>query len=466
MYNMTLKVYNTLFGEKEEFKPWKAPKVNMYVCGPTVYSSGHVGHARTYIAFDIIRRYLEYKGFKVRLVMNITDVHDSIFEKMKEEDLSLKSLTDKYTKQFLREIKLLGIKKAYYYPRVTEHIKEIIDFIQDLIKKGFAYQKHGSVYFDVSKFKDYGKLSGIKIEEAKTGTRVETDKYEKREVVDFALWKAKKPGEPSWKSPWGEGRPGWHIECSVMSQKYLGNKLDLHGGAKDLIFPHHENEIAQSEAKTGLKPFVKYWVHSGLLTIEGEKMSKSLGNYIEIGEALKKWSPRVLRLLVASSHYSSALDWSKENLLQAKRNIEKIDEFVDRIRELKNYKDKRFAKALVLRTQKEFEKAMDDDFNTPRALATLFHLINRGNFLIDKGKINQEDVRDILGILRKMDQVFNFIFWKRKKKEIPEKILKLAQKREKLRNQEKFEKADKIRKKIEKMGYRIEDTEKGFLVKF
>ncbi len=311
-----LKIYNSLTKEKEIFKPLKAQKVSFYACGPTVYGPGHIGHARTYIAFDIIKRYLEYKGYKVKFVMNITDVHDDIISAAIKEKIDIFTLGNKYTKLFLEEQEKLGIKKADVYPRVTEHIKEIIKFIQELEKKGFAYERNGSVYFDVAKFKDYGKLSGIKPKEAKICTRVQTDKYEKKEACDFVLWKKIKSGEPFWESPFGKGRPGWHIECSVMSKKHLGEQIDIHAGAKDLKFPHHENEIAQSEAMID-KPFVKYWLHAGLLTINGQKMSKSLGNYIEIGDVLKKWKSRTIRMFVCSSHYQSNLNWSEKNLFQA-----------------------------------------------------------------------------------------------------------------------------------------------------
>jgi cysteinyl-tRNA synthetase len=467
-----LKIYNTLSRKKDAFRPINPPRVGMYVCGPTVYGPGHVGHARTYVAFDIIRRYLEYRGFKVKYVMNITDVHDDIFKAMRREKLSLSALTDKYTSLFLKEQKLLGIKKADYYPRVTKHVKEIINFVKTLIKRGFGYRENGSIYFDVSKFKDYGKLSRIKIEKAIPGTRVETDKYEKKEAIDFALWKEKKPKEPSWSSPWGEGRPGWHIECSVMSQKYLGKQFDIHGGAKDLIFPHHENEIAQSEAATGKKPFVKYWMHSGLLTINGQKMSKSLGNYIEITQALERWPVRVIRLFVANSHYRSPQDWSKKALKQAKKEINKIDEFTDKLKSIKSSSKKlgkrkeKAVKNLIKETKKKFEIAMNDDFNTPQALAVIFRFINEGNSLIAKGKLTPPQARDTLKILKEIDKVFSFIFWgKEKKLKIPDSIAKLVQEREKARKEKKWKAADEIRKKIRKAGFLIKDTKEGPKIK-
>ncbi|NQS89165.1 cysteine--tRNA ligase, partial [Patescibacteria group bacterium] len=367
-----LKIENTLSRRKEQFKPL-GKEIGMYVCGPTSYGPGHAGHARTYIAFDVIRRYLEYKGYKVKFVMNITDVHDDIFKRVEKENTTLHALTNKYTNQFLSETNLLGIKKADCYPRVTRHVEEIIGFIKILINKGFAYSKDSSVYFDVSKFPDYGKLSGVEIGETLSGTRVETDKYKKKKAIDFALWKKSKPGEGlGWKSPWGHGRPGWHIECSVMSQKYLGEQFDIHGGAMDLIFPHHENEIAQSEAASGKSPFVKYWLHGGLLTINGEKMSRSLGNYITISELLMNYSPRLLRYFVIQSHYRSPVDFNKDAIEEAKQSLQRIDMFVHRI-------DKIALDDTAMRTEggceivkvavEEFENCMDDDFNTPATLA-------------------------------------------------------------------------------------------------
>ncbi|MCD6429174.1 cysteine--tRNA ligase [bacterium] len=469
---MALRVYNTLTRKIEIFKPRKGKLVGMYVCGPTVYGPGHVGHARSYIAFDIIRRYLEYKGYKVKYVMNLTDIHDDIIKAANQKKVHFLDLANKYIRVFLKEQKALGIKKASVYPRVTEHIPEIIRFIQGLIKRGFAYEKDGSVYFDVSKFKDYGKLSGIKLKKAVSGTRVAIDRYEKEEACDFALWKAAKPNEPTWESPWGKGRPGWHIECSVMSQKYLGEQFDVHGGGRDLIFPHHENEIAQSEALTGKKPFVKYWLHSGLLTINGQKMSKSLGNYIEIGKALKVWPARVIRFFVASSHYRSPLDWTEKNLLKAKGGIERIDEFVQKIQNSKSKKqndnEKLRGNLVALRNSKfkidkfknNFEEAMDDDFNTPKAIAVIFELIRDINPILDKNQITKNQAKQILDFLKSVDKVFGFIF-KKERAQIPKVVKELVKKREILRKQKKWEEADKIRKKIEEMGWKIKDTPQG-----
>ncbi len=461
-----LKIYNTLTRKKEIFKPLKDKKVSFYVCGPTVNGPCHIGHARTFIAFDIIRRYLEHKGYKVKYVMNITDVHDDIINAAIKEKSDIFILSDKYAKLFLEEQEKLGIKKADTYPRVTRHIKEIIKFIQKLEQKGFAYKKNDSVYFDISKFKDYGKLSGIKLKKTKTGTRIQADKYEKQEAADFVLWKKTKSGEPFWNSPWSnQGRPGWHIECSVMSKKHLGKQIDIHAGARDLKFPHHENEIAQSEAITG-KPFAKYWLHAGLLTINGQKMSKSLNNYIEIEDVLEKWDSRIIRMFVYSSHYQSNLNWSEKNLSQAKKNLGRINEFIGKIKNFPARADKEsnIADQLLLKAQKDFEKAMEDNFNTPGALAAIFELIRQTNPLLDKRQINKIQTKKILDFFKKIDKIFNFIF-SAKKEKIPQAIKDLVEKREQSRKQKKWAEADKIRKKIVDLGFEIKDTQNGAQIK-
>ena len=459
-----IKVYNSLTRKKEIFKPLKNKQVAFYVCGPTVYGPGHIGHARTYIAFDIIRRYLEYRGYKVKYVMNITDVHDDIIKQADKEGGDIFSLSEKYTGQFLRDQKKLGIKPANVYPKVTENIKEIIDFIKKLEQEGFAYEQNGSVYFDISKYKDYGKLSGIKIKKAKTGTRVEADKYERDEAVDFALWKKAKKGEPYWESPWRQGRPGWHIECSVMIKKFLGEQIDIHAGAQDLMFPHHENEIAQTEALAKKKPFVKYWLHGGLLMTGGQKMSKSLGNFITIEQVLKKWEPRVIRMFVASSRYQSKLDWSEKNLLQAKKNLERMEEFVNKLKtqnvKLKTTTQKSKISKLLKDSKTKFEEAMEDNFNTPEALAVLFEMIKAINPLFDKNEIDEKQAKEILEFLKDIDKIFNFIF-PRKRETVPQKIKDLAKMREKCRTSKQWREADKIREQIERLGFELKDAPTG-----
>ena len=440
-----IKIYDSLKEKNIPFKPIKKDEVSFYVCGPTVYGPGHVGHARTYIAFDIIRRYLEYKGYKVKYVMNITDVHDDIIKTAIRERTDIFSLGNKFSRLFLEDQESLGNKKATKNPRVTKHIKEIIKYIQELEKKGFAYESDDSVYFDVSKYKKYGKLSNIKIEQGKTGTRVDTDKYERKQASDFVLWKKSKEDEPSWLGPWGEGRPGWHIECSVMSKKYLGEQIDIHGGARDLKFPHHENELAQSEA-IGKSPFVKYWMHGGLLKINGTKMSKSLNNYITIEDVLKKYDSRAIRMFVASSHYQSELNWSEKNLKQAEARLNRIDEFLLKLGEGK--------KISLLKYEKAITKTMDDNFNTPEALAVIFDLIKDINPKI--GKVNK---KEILTFFKKIDKIFNFLI--KKEEPIPQVINNLLKERESLRKEKEWEKADKLRIEIDKLGYIVEDSDSG-----
>lgn len=436
----------------------------MYLCGPTVYGPSHLGHGRTYIAFDVIRRYLEWRGFKVKLISNITDIHDDIINEAASRGMTVQKLASLYSKEFFEDLKKLEIKKADAYPRVTKHIKEIIKLIKKLFAEGLAYQAaDGSVYFKVAGFKNYGRLSGIKLKKAKTGTRVETDKYEKIEAADFALWKKENIEGASWPSPWGTGRPGWHIECSAMSKKYLGEQFEIHAGARDLIFPHHENEIAQSEGATGKSPFVKYWLHSGLLTIDGQKMSKSLKNYIELKQIFQNYEPRVLRFLVLSTHYRSPLDFSYFAMTQAKNGLSRIDEFLSKLETLpkknRNTAQTIDIKKLIKNAEDKFIKEMDDDFNTPKALAIIFNLIKGVNKLIAENKLSKKDAAEIIKFFKEINKVFAIL--PSGKTEIPDEIKKLAQKRERARAAKNWNEADRLRAEIEKLGYKIEDTLKG-----
>ena len=473
------KIYNTLSRKKEIFRPRRPSRVGMYTCGPTVYSYAHIGNFRSYLVADVIRRYLEYKGYKIKQVKNITDVghfteddlilgRDKILLAAKKEKKSPYEIAKFYTKAFFEDEKKLNIKKADVYPRATSHIKEMIELIKILIKKGYAYQISDGIYFHVPKFKGYGKLSGNTLEKLKKGVRIEPNP-EKRHPADFALWKFAKPEHlMQWPSPWNRGFPGWHIECSAMSMKYLGKSFDIHTGGEDNIFPHHEDEIAQSEAATG-KKFVKYWLHVRHLLVEGEKMAKSKGNFYTLRDLEKKgYSPPAFRLLVLGSHYRSKLNFTFQRLKEAKKNLEKIAEFIKKLEKLKKQRitKQRFAKSLVLRTQKEFEKAMDNDFNTPRILATIFHLISRGNYLFDKEKLTPADARDILKLLRKIDKVLNFIFLEKKAApKIPSFIKKMVREREEARQKKDWKLADEIRIKIQDQGYAIKDTKERPKVK-
>jgi len=471
-----LKVYNTLTRKKEIFKPLKKRGVGMYTCGPTVYSFVHIGNLRSFICADIIRKYLEHKKYKVKYVKNITDVghfteddlilgQDKMLLAAQKEKKSPKQIAKFYTKVFFKDEKRLNIKKADVYPRASQYIKEMIGLIKILIKKGYAYQISDGIYFHVPKFKNYGKLSGNTLDKLKKGVRIEPNP-EKKHSADFAIWKFAKPEDLlQWPSPWGKGFPGWHIECSAMAMKNLGKSLDIHTGGEDNLFPHHEDEIAQSEAIFNTK-FVKYWMHIKHLLVDGQKMSKSKRNFYTAGDLEKMgYNPLLFRLLVLNSHYRSKLNFTFKGLEQSKKNLEKIDEFINKLK-AKNEKRKTTTKKLKLSNfEKSFEKAMDDDFNTPKALAVIFELINKGNSLISKNLLSQKEAKDILNFLKKIDKIFNFIFWKKPKEKVPEDVLKLVQEREKNRKEKNWQKADELRKEIEKLGYLIEDTEKGFNLK-
>ncbi len=459
-----IRVYNTLARKKEALKPIKGKRIGMYVCGPTVYGPSHLGHGRAYIAFDVIRRYLEWRGFKVKFISNITDIHDDIIKEARSRGISASELASVYAKEFFDDLEKLEIKKADAYPRVTDHIREIVALIKELFAKRLAYQAaDGSVYFKVAGFKNYGRLSGIKLKKSKTGTRVETDKYEKAEAADFALWKKEDAEGVSWPSPWGRGRPGWHIECSAMSAKYLGGQFDVHGGARDLIFPHHENEIAQSEGASGKSPFVKYWLHAGLLTIDGQKMSKSLKNYIELRHLFGQYEPRVLRFLVLATHYRSPLDFSYFAMAQAKNGLSRIDEFLSKLEILpektKNAAKPAEIKNLIKSVKERFTGEMDDDFNTPKALAVIFDFIKDANKLIAENKLSRKDAAGIAKFFKEINKIFAIL--PARKTEIPKEIKKLADKREQARAARNWAEADRLRAEIEKMGFKMKDTPQG-----
>ena len=459
---MPIKVFNTLTRKKEPFKPLEDKIVKMYVCGPTVYDLSHLGHARTYIVFDIIRRYLEYRGYKVKLVINITDIDDKIIRRANELGITPKELAEKMTEEFFKDIETLKIKPATFYPRVTETIPEIIEIIKTLIEKGYAYEVDGDVFFSVDKFKDYGKLSGNKEEALKKGARIEINP-KKKNPADFALWKKAKPGEPSWQSPWGPGRPGWHIECSAMNLKLLGKTIDIHGGGCDLIFPHHENEIAQSEAANDA-PFVRYWLHTGLVQLEGEKMAKSTGKLRYIRDLLKKYSPEAIRLFLLRTNYRSPIDFTDENLQQAEAARQRLQDFFDKISEIaesdKEGEDQKFIDELQ-KLKENFVKYMDDDFSTSQALAEIFNFVRTVNK--DMDNLGHNAAKEIREFFVQTNEVFDILQTERE--EIPEEILKLVKKREELRKQKKFKEADKIREEIRKRGYVVEDTKNGVRVR-
>jgi cysteinyl-tRNA synthetase len=457
-----LKVFNTLSRSLESFIPLHDNEVGMYVCGPTVYGPGHVGHARTYIAFDIIRRYIEYKGLKVNKIVNITDIHDDMIKQANKQGITIFELAERNIKLFMEDMQKLGIKKATVYPRVTEHIKEIIEMVKVLEKKGFAYETDDGVYFDISKFENYGKLGRVKTTAQKTGTRVETDKYDKENAQDFAVWKKAKPDEPSWDSPWGKGRPGWHIECSVMSKKYLGEQFDIHGGAVDLIFPHHDNEIAQSEAATGKKPFVKYWLHTGFLNVGGEKMSKSLGNFITIPELLKKYNPKVFRFFIAQLHYRSRINFDENAMQKAEKNLEKLNNQIQNLMQIENKADESAElEKLISETRKKFVAAMDSDFNSPKAWAEIYSFQKDLNKMISEEMPGKKDAKKAVEFFRELDSVFNIFSFEKKSHEISEEEMELVNEREKMRSEKRWKEADELRDRLLKKGIVLDDSPEG-----
>ena len=461
-----LKIYNTLSRKKEVFRPRQGKKINIFVCGPTVYDFSHLGHARTYIVFDLIVKYLREKRFNVFYLQNITDIDDKIINRAREKKVLPQELAKDFEKEYLKDMKSLKIDSVTKYARATDHIKEIISQVSRLLKKGFAYKIGDGIYYDIKKFKNYGKLSKRTALQAEDAVSRIDESKEKRNKGDFCLWKFSKPKGPSWPSPFGAGRPGWHIEDTAITEKYFDSQYDIHGGARDLIFPHHEAEIAQMEAISGKKPMVKYWLHTGFLTVKGQKMAKSLGNFITIRDFLRENSVRILRFFIIKSHYRSPIDYNEKLFLQAKREIERIDEFIGKIQNLKNRKRVKEANLFSTSAYASVSKeAMEDDFNTPKAMAVIFELINKGNFLIARNKLSSADAKKILEFLRKVDGVLNFIFWKKPKEKIPEEIIKLVKEREKCRRNGLWQKADEMRKKIKELDYWIEDTKEGSKVK-
>lgn len=467
-----MRFYNTFSKTKEEFIPQNPPTVSFYTCGPTVYDYFHIGNARSFIMADVIRRYLEYKGYDVKFVMNLTDVDDKIIKKSIEEKSTPKEIADFYANAFFEDIKKLKIKSATIFPKATQHIQEMIGLIKDLEKRGIAYNVDGNVFYDVTKFPEYGKLSGKNLDELSVGARVEVNE-QKRNPLDFALWKKAKEGEPSWDSPWGKGRPGWHIECSAMSSKHLGDTIDIHAGGNDLIFPHHENEIAQSEAAHGHK-FVRYWIHFGFLNINEEKMSKSLGNFLTAREILKKYSAEAIRLFFLQTYYGGPLNFSFELLAAAEKGIEKIKNLAERIEsEIKKDDNVGIVPDFNIKQYyEEFEKVMDDDINTPQAVALIFDLIRTANKIIsDLNNINVSFYKDLKKFLTDTaENVFGIIHFEelnKKSTQLDEKLISLIlDLRTKLKKQKNYEMADLIRDELSKLGIELKDGKDGTIYKF
>jgi len=454
--------YNTLKRKKQVFVPIKEGEVRMYTCGLTVYDRGHIGNFRTFIFEDILRRYLEYRGYKVIQVMNITDVDDKTIRGALASGKSLRDYTDYYTELFFKDIEILNIERAEYYPRATEHIPDMVELIKILMKKGYAYESKGSIYFRISAFPEYGKLSGLENKDLIEGYRVDSDEYEKESVKDFVLWKAAKEGEPYWETELGPGRPGWHIECSVMSMKYLGETFDIHAGGVDLIFPHHENEIAQSEAATG-KQFVNYWLHSEHLIIEGEKMSKSKGNFYTVNDLIQQGiDPLTLRFLLMSAHYRKQLNYTSASISQAKEAVDRLISFKLRLMTevIKEGSASEKIVSLLEKTKTEFENAMDDDLNISSALASIFELIRQVNILIDNNELTKGDAELIILYLKKFDKVLGVIFTEKDRIEYGE-LISLIEERNRARKEKNYQRADEIRDYLLKKGIILEDTKTG-----
>lgn len=465
---MTLRIYNTLAREKETFTPLKPGRVSLYVCGPTVYDLSHVGHARSVVVFDVIVRYLRAMGFDVTYVRNFTDVDDKIINRANETGSDSTTVAETFIKAFHEDMDQLFVLRPDEEPKATEHIDHIIAVVEQLIEKGHAYPVDGDVYFSVTSFAGYGKLSGRKLEEMEAGARIAVDER-KQHPHDFALWKSAKPGEPSWQSPWGEGRPGWHIECTAMSCNYLGDSFDIHGGGKDLIFPHHENEIAQSEAVTG-KPFAKYWMHNGFVNIDQEKMSKSLGNFLTVRDVLKTWHAEAVRVFLLSSHYRSPIDFTDQYLDEAAVNLDKIYGFMLRAQE----------EALEIPdsggpTWERFREAMDDDFNTAKGIGIVFDAIRTANRLLDThDESGRKQAAVIAGDLRMIGDVFGILnhdaatyFAQQKSAALsagnldPKEIDALVVKRNEARKNKDFQTADAVRDELAAMGVVLEDRADG-----
>lgn len=461
-----MKIYNTLTQKKEEFIPLEEGKVRMYVCGPTVYNYIHIGNARPAIVFDTVRRYFEYRGYEVNFVQNFTDVDDKIIKKANEEGVSASEISERYIHEFCKDRDALNIREATYHPKATQEIDEMVAMIDTLIKKGYAYEKNGTVYFKTRSFDDYGKLSKKNIDDLEAGSRIAVND-EKEDPMDFVLWKPKKEGEPSWPSPWSEGRPGWHIECSVMSRKYLGEQIDIHAGGEDLIFPHHENEIAQSEAANG-KEFARYWMHNAFLNIDNKKMSKSDGNFFTVREICEKYDPQVLRFFMLNSHYRSPLNFSRELMESAKNALDRIQTAVTQLEYHKeNIKN---AQAALTADEKKvieeaealeakFMSAMDDDFNTADGIAAIFELVKLANV-----NCNSDSSMELLDtISNKINGLCNIlgIVAKKEKELLDEEIDKLIEERQAARKNKNFARADEIRNLLLEKGIVLEDTREG-----
>ncbi len=460
-----MKIYNTLTRKKEEFVPIDEKEIKIYVCGPTVYNYFHIGNARPFVVFDTLRKYLEYRGKNVKFVQNFTDVDDKILNKAKEEGISAGEVSEKYIEEYYKDAAALNVKKASVHPKVTENVQDIIDFVQALIEKGYAYESEGDVYYDTRKFKDYGKLSRQNIDDLELGARIEVGE-KKKDPLDFALWKAQKTAdELAWDCPWGKGRPGWHIECSVMSTKYLADTIDIHAGGQDLTFPHHENEIAHTEARTG-KPFANYWMHNGYITIDNEKMSKSKGNFFTVRDILKEYDGEVIRYFLLSGHYRNPINFSQDLMEQAKNSLGRMRNAKSNLKHLiengtgEMTAAEADALAAMDKYRQEFVDAMEDDLNTADAISAVFELIKEINTAVKDGASKEfaeksmallDELTEVLGLLRDSDEG----------EDVDAEILALVEERQAARKAKNWARADEIRDILKAQGITLEDTPQG-----
>ncbi len=465
---MSLTLYNTLTRKKEAFKPLRDGQASLYTCGPTVYDAAHIGNFRTYVWEDVLRRWLKHgHGFKVTQVMNITDIEDKILKASKAKTVKdMQAYTKPFEDRFFADLKRLAVEPAEQYPRATKNVPQMITLIERIVQAGYAYERDGSVYFDVQKYHKqhrYGRLIHIDFEGFAEGQRIDNDEYDKESVQDFALWKAAPATTPGWKSPWGHGRPGWHIECSAMAQEFLGDTADIHAGAVDLTFPHHENEIAQSKAATG-KPLAHYWLHAEHLLVDDAKMAKSAGNYYTLDDVTTKgYRPQSLRLLYLQAHYRSKLNFTWPSLDAAATSLQRIQEFYSRLAVPVNAsaEDPEAVAALLTDARRRFTAAMDDDLGTAEALAAVFDLIRDGNALIDSGELDENDLGAVLATLKFFNDVLGVFDFEPAEVEAPPAVTKLVAEREQARRTDDFATADTLRKKIAKAGFTVEDTPNG-----
>ena len=456
-----MKLYNTLTRQKEEFVPLSSGEVKMYSCGPTVYNYFHIGNARPFIVFDTLRRYFEYQGNKVTFIQNFTDIDDKMINKANDEGITVKELGERYIEEYFKDADALGIMRASYHPKATEHIEAIIDIIKRLEEKGYAYNVDGNVYFSTKKFDEYGKLSHQPLDELEAGVRIDISE-QKQDAMDFALWKSQKPNEPAWESPWGRGRPGWHIECSAMANKYLGETIDIHSGGQDLIFPHHENEIAQSECANGA-PFARYWIHNGYINIDNRKMSKSLGNFFTVRDVLQEFDAEIVRFFMLSAQYRTPINFSKELMTQAKTGLDRIYNTIYNLEFLAESAadgavDQQITE-LLAKHKNLFIEAMDDDLNTALAISVLFDLSREVNSVITAGD-TKPSMLAVVDIIKELGRVLG-ILQREKEKNLDGEIEVLIEKRQQARKDKNFALADEIRDTLKSQGIILDDTPNG-----